>query len=78
MSQAKVEQYKKEKANRKQIMAKERMQKRIRQAIAAVVCVAVVGWAGYSFYGIYESNQPVHTYYCDTSALDDYMSEISN
>ena len=48
MSQAKVEQHKKDKANRKKIMAKERVQRLAVRIGAVVVLVAIVGWAGYT------------------------------
>ena len=48
MSQAKVEKYKEQKANRKQTMKKEKLQSIVRNSIAAVVIVAALGWVGYS------------------------------
>ena len=48
MSQAKVEKYKEQKANRKQTMKKEKIQRIVRNSIAAVVVVAALGWVGYS------------------------------
>ena len=77
MSQAKVERYKQEKANRKQIMAKEKAKKTAALACAWAVLIAVVGWAGYSGYRIYENNQPSETIYCDTSAITDYLDGLS-
>ena len=48
MSQAKVDRYKEEKANRKKILAKEK-RKRITGIICGwVIAVLIVGWAGYS------------------------------
>ena len=44
MSQEKVDKYKKEKANRKQIMRKERMMGIVRKAVLSVVAIALVGW----------------------------------
>ena len=43
MSQAKVEKYKEQKANRKQTMKKEKLQSIVRNSIAAVVIVAALG-----------------------------------
>ena len=53
MSQAKVDRYKEEKANRKKILAKEK-----RKRIAGTICgwliaLLIVGWAGYSVYNAY-------------------------
>ena len=63
MSQAKVEQHKKDKANRKKIMAKERVQRLAVRICAVVVLVAIVGWAGYTGYQYYESTRPTKTIY---------------
>ena len=57
MSQEKVDKYKKEKANRKQIMRKERMMGIVRKAVLSVVAIALVGWIAYSAYDIYDSNK---------------------
>lgn len=77
MSQAKVDKYKKEKANRKKTMAKQRMEK-----IAGIVCgcavlVAIAGWAGYTGYRSYENNKPAQTYYTDASALSEYLQSLN-
>lgn len=76
MSQAKVDRYKEEKANRKKIMAKEK-----RKHIAAVICgwviaIAVVGWAGYSAYRTYENNKPMETIYANLDAINDYVNGL--
>jgi hypothetical protein len=77
MSQAKVEKYKKEKANRKKTLAREKVQRMIGRVCAWVILLAIVGWAGYSGYQYYEDNRPTETYYADVSALTDYMSSLS-
>ncbi len=77
MSQAKVDQYKKEKSNRKKTMAKE---KRIHVATIAgvwVVVLAIIGWAGFSGYNYHESHKPAKTYQVTTDAVSDYLSELS-
>lgn len=76
MSQAKVERYKEEKANRKKIMAREK-----RKHIASVICgfavaIAVVGWAGYSAYSAYEKSKPMETIYANLDAINDYTSSF--
>ena len=65
MSQAKVDRYKEEKANRKKILAKEK-----RKRIAGTICgwliaLLIVGWAGYSGYNAYEKSRPIKTIYAD-------------
>ncbi len=76
MSQAKVEQYKKEKANRRQIMAKERAKRIAGRVCAWVILLAIVGWAGYSVYSYYESKQPAKTIYANLNAISDYMNGL--
>lgn len=78
MSQAKVDRYKQEKANRKKIMAQEK-----RKHLAAVVCgwavaLAIAGWAGYSAYAMYQDNKPMETIYANLDALNDYMSNLES
>ncbi len=78
MSQEKVDRYKKEKANRKQTMKREKMQRTITAVCSGVVCIAVVGWLGYSAYGYFtkqDTKTPVQTE-VDLSALNDYMSGV--
>lgn len=77
MSQAKVDRYKEQKANRKKIMAQEK-----RKHIAAVVCgwvvmAAIVCWAGYSAYNVYESRKPVETVYVNLDAINDYVGALN-
>lgn len=76
MSQAKVEQHKKDKANRKKIMAKERTQRIVARVCAIVVLVAIVGWAGYTGYQYYESTRPAKTIYTNTSDLNNYIQSL--
>ena len=53
MSQEKVDRYKKEKANRRKNMKKEKIQYIIRRCIVGVLAVALVGWIGYSAVNMY-------------------------
>ena len=73
MSQAKVDRYKQEKANRKKIVAKERMKRRIASVVGWVVVLAIVAWAGVSGYNIYENSRPEQNYVVDISAISDYL-----
>ena len=73
MSQAKVDKYKKEKANRKKEMAKQKTEK----ICGCAILVAIVGWAGYTGYNYYEDNKPAQTYYTNTSALSGYVSGLN-
>ncbi|MGN1157734.1 MAG: hypothetical protein ACI4TK_16265 [Agathobacter sp.] len=76
MSQAKVDKYKVEKANRKAIMAKEKRQKMIIKIVGSVIGVALVAWIGISAgISIYNS-RPVDTIYVTTAGIDDYLNEL--
>lgn len=78
MSQEKVDRYKREKANRKQIMKREKMQRTITAVCGSVACIAVIGWLGYSAFGYFtkqETKEPVQTE-VDLSAINDYMSGL--
>ncbi len=77
MSQAKVDKYKAEKANRKEIMAKEKRQKMIIKIVGSVVGVVLVAWIGVSVgLGIYD-NRPQNKYFVTTADLDDYLNGLS-
>ncbi len=59
MSQKKVDEYKKYKANRKQIIAKEKKMKKIKKAVATVCAIAIIGGVGYwSVYSYQDSHRP--------------------
>ena len=77
MSQEKVDRYKKEKANRKQVMKKEKIQGVIRKCVIAVVVVALVGWIGFSAYDKYDSSRPVKEVQIDYQSVDSFSQELS-
>ena len=79
MSQAKVDHYKAEKANRKKTMKKEKIKSAITAACGTVVCIAVIGWVGYSAYGYFHTQQksstPTQTE-VNLNALSDYLNTL--
>lgn len=77
MSQAKVEKYKKEKANRKKTLAKDKARRLAGRVCAWVILAAIAGWAGYSGYQYYESKKPVKTFYTDLSPVSDYLGSLN-
>lgn len=77
MSQEKVDRYKKEKANRKQTMRKERMMSIVRKTVLAVVAVALAAWLEYSAYDIHESNKERAVAEVNYSAVTDYLNSLS-
>ena len=77
MSQEKVDRYKKEKANRQEIMKKEK-RRLVASSTALIAAIAALGiWFGVS---VYQKSQPVQTEYYSTNftALDDYMNSLSS
>ena len=77
MSQKKVEQYKKEKANRKQTLKKEKAQSIALRTAGVVVCAALIGWIGYSGYVRWESTRPAKSTEIVLDAISDYSSSLS-
>jgi len=75
MSQAKVDRYKQEKANRKETIKKEKREHAIRKTVVAIVAVAIVGWFGYSAVNSYNAYQPKESVEVDYSALDNISAE---
>lgn len=76
MSQAKVDRYKEDKKNRKAIMAKEKRANMLRALAGGAVLVVLLGWIGVSAYDMYESSKPLETVYVDTTAIDEYMTNL--
>ena len=77
MSQAKVDQYKKDKANRQKIIKKQKRMHRLEMAAITLVCVLFVGWIGFSVYDKVSSNQEKETVVFDAGAFQDYLSGLS-
>ena len=77
MSQAKVEKYKEQKANRKQTMKKEKLQSIVRNSIAAVVIVAALGWVGYSGVKSIIDSIPREEVKVDYNAISNYESALN-
>ena len=50
MSQEKVDRYKQEKVNRKQIMRKQKLMNNMRKGVLVVVALALIGWLGKYLY----------------------------
>ena len=78
MSQAKVDRYKEQKANRKAIMKREKRKKFLTCVAAVIVCVVVVGFIGYSGYKRYEASQPRASYEVDFSSIDNYLAGLDS
>ena len=76
MSQAKVDQYKKEKANRKEILAKEKRQKAIMKICASAVLVVLVAWIGVSTADFIYESRPKDKVYVQTTEIDKYLENL--
>ena len=76
MSQAKVDQYKKEKANRKETMAKEKRTKMITKFCAGIVLCVLAVWIAVSTVDAVKESRPVETIYCETAELDNYINGL--
>ena len=77
MSQAKVDQYKKEKANRKETLAKEKRQRMLTKICGSVVVLAIVAWMGVSLVTSIYENRPQETVYVNTDEIDTYLESLS-
>lgn len=77
MSQEKVERYKKEKANRKTILKKEKQKAFAIKTASVVVAIAVFSWIGYSAYGAIQSNKPETVVSVNMNSVNDYLAGLS-
>ena len=76
MSQAKVDKYKVEKANRKDTIAKEKRNRIIIKIVGSIIAIALVAWIGVSTGLSIYNNRPVNTIYATTAGIDDYLNEL--
>ena len=76
MSQAKVDRYKEQKKNRKKIMKKEKCKAFLGRTVGVLICVAILGWAGWSCWNLYESKKPASYTEVNMDAISDYYTNI--
>lgn len=76
MSQEKVNRYKEEKANRKEILAKEKKHNQMMKLGAGLIVLALVCWLGYSVYD-YATRPDTSPVEMDASAMDDYLTGLN-
>lgn len=76
MSQEKVDRYKKEKANRKQTMKREKMANVVRKCVVAVCGLLLVAWIGYSAYDIYDSGKEPQKIQIDYQSFDTFAQDV--
>ena len=77
MSQEKVDRYKERKANRKKIHKKEKRKTFLYEAVAVLLCVAIIGYIGYSVYGLASSSSSDVAYTTvNIDAITNYESTL--
>lgn len=76
MSQQKVDQYKKEKAGRKEAVAKQKRNKKFVKIGFGIVGIVLAGWIAISTVDFVKDSRPVDTIYAKTTALDDYLNDL--
>ena len=76
MSQEKVNRYKEEKANRKESMKKAKRASLVRNIVASIVLVAVVGWVGYSGVTYIIRHQPRQEVGVNYTSVNDYVESL--
>ena len=77
MSQKKVDMYNQEKANRKQIMRKQRMMGILRKCVLSLAGLALIAWLGFSAYDMYESGKERVVAEADYTPVTDYIDSLS-
>lgn len=77
MSQEKVDRYKKEKANRRQNLKKEKAKAMLLRLAGMAVCIALLGWIGYSGYSSWEASQPVKTTEITLEPISEYLDGLT-
>ena len=82
MSQEKVDQYKKNNANRQKNMRREKILRRLEITVAALVLVGLVSWFSVAVYknskAQAQANAETVTTSLDVSAINDYMNEANS
>lgn len=80
MSQAKVDQHKKQKANRKKEMRKEKLERTAVGVLGVVIVAAICVWIGFSVYGKTTGSTGADaessTVTVNTDAVDDYLDGL--
>ena len=80
MSQAKVDQHKKEKANRKKEMRKEKIQRTAVAIGGIIIAAAICIWVGFSVYNRSNASDAAadsSAVEVNTDAVDDYLDDIT-
>lgn len=76
MSQQKVDNYKKEKYNRKKQMQKEKRLRMVYRTAGCLVAAVAVFWIGFSVYTRYEESKPASYTEVNMDAINNYMQTL--
>ena len=76
MSQAKVDKYKQEKANRKQTVARQKVKSMITKVCLSVVGIALMAWIVISGVIFVIDSRPVNKYFVKLDAVENYMETL--
>ncbi len=76
MSQAKVDEYKVHKKNRKQEMAKAKQRRILVRIVLILVLAVIVFWVVFSAYRYYQANKETNIITVNTSAISDYLNGL--
>lgn len=76
MSQEKVNRYKEEKANRKELLAKKKREERLWKIGGGIIVLALAVWIGYSAVSSI-ANAPAAPVEADITAVSDYVDGLS-
>ena len=76
MSQAKVDRYKEQKANRKKEVAKQRRLNRLTKLVLFLILAAIVVWAVFSIRSMVVKNMEAQKTYINLNAITDYLNGL--
>jgi len=77
MSQKKVDEYKEKKANRKELIKKEKRKNMLVRGAGTLFLVLIVGWIGYSVYDSYMASRPRQVVEVDYTSINQYIEGMS-
>jgi hypothetical protein len=77
MSQKKVDEYKEKKANRKELIKKEKRKNMLVRGAGTLFFVLIVGWIGYSVYDSYMASRPRQVVEVDYTSINQYIEGMS-
>lgn len=77
MSQKKVDAYKEKKANRKELIKKEKRKNILLRGTGILFFLLIASWIGYSTYNTYTTSRPRKMVEVDYASMNEYIEEIS-